>query len=143
MSGSNRIDCTHAVVHPGPCPLCDKLFKAISHASDPVRRALCESPGCPSERRLSGLCELHYWKREAERLDAVAGVSVRALDRVIAERDAATARETDLRGIVYAINDADTDNMIGEIKVTRPDGSRTWLPDRVVEVLRAHSKGST
>lgn len=130
MSGSgNRIDCTHAVVHPGPCPLCEKLLKAISHACDPVRGAFCEFPGCPSERRLSGLCEMHYWKREAERLSAAV--------------DAATARETDLRGIVCAVNDADTDNMIGEIKVTRPDGSRTWLPDRVLEVLRAHSKGST
>lgn len=58
----------------------------------------------------------------------------------------AEARETDLRSIVCAVNDAantDTWSALSEIKVYRPDGSATWLPYRVLEVLRAHRKETT
>lgn len=98
---------------------------------------LCLRPGCPSPPTLSGFCALHYWQDFAECESA-------RCDSLQARVDVLSACETDLRGIVCALNDAaknDALTALSEIKVYRPDGSATWLTDRVLEVLRSHAKG--
>lgn len=78
-----------------------------------IHRLLCESPACPFGRRLSGLCEIHYWKREAERVHAeLDAATTRGRELIIeaelaahsaeVERDAANALVILLRDVVAA-----------------------------------------